>query len=262
MGLLTGKRILITGIASNRSIAYGIARSMYREGAELAFSYQSEKLKFRVKKFAASFNSKIVLPCNVVEDTSIKTLFTNLSSFWQFFDGFVHSIAFVPKNQLEGDYVNVITRDAFSIAHDISVYSFVAMAKFCRNMLNINSSLITMTYLGAERAIPNYNVMGVAKASLEANTRYMANSMGPQGIRVNAISAGPIRTIASSGIKNFKKILFHYESISPLRRLVTIDDIGNTAVFLCSDLSSGITGEIIHVDGGFSTSIMNKLELS
>lgn len=261
MGFLTGKRILITGVASNRSIAYGIAQAMHREGAELAFTYQNEKLKPRVEGFANEFNSSIVLPCDVAEDASIESLFSELAKVWTTFDGFVHSIGYAPTDQLDGDYVNVVTRDGFKIAHDISAYSFVAIAKACRSMLNPNSALLTLSYLGAERAIPNYNVMGLAKASLEANVRYMANAMGPEGVRVNAISAGPIRTLAASGIKDFKKMLSHCEAVTPIRRTVTIEDVGNTAAFLCSNLASGISGEVVHVDGGFSIAAMNELEL-
>lgn len=261
MGFLTGKRILVTGVASNRSIAYGIAKSMHKAGAELAFTYQNDKLKSRVEEFAADFNSKIILPCDVAEDASITNLFVELKKVWPKFDGFVHAIAFAPADQLDGDYVEHVTREGFKIAHDISSYSFVAMAKACRALLNPHSALLTLSYLGAERAIPNYNVMGLAKASLEANVRYMANAMGPEGIRVNAISAGPIRTLAASGIKNFKKMLTHCEQVTPIRRTVTTEDVGNSAAFLCSDLSSGVTGEILHVDGGFSIAAMNELHL-
>ncbi|SNC58760.1 enoyl-ACP reductase FabI [Sodalis endosymbiont of Henestaris halophilus] len=257
MSFLTGKCILVTGIASNRSIAYGIAQALHREGAELALTYQNDKLKPRVEKFANEFNSSIVLPCDVKEDTSIEAMFNILADIWPKFDGFVHAIAYAPREQLNGDYVNTVTREGFAIAHDISAYSFVAMAKVCRPMLNSNSSLVTLTYLGAERAIPNYNVMGLAKACLEANTRYMANAMGPQNVRVNAISAGPIRTLAASGIANFKNMLSSCESVSPIRRAVTIEDVGNTAAFLCSNLSAGITGEVIHVDGGFNIVAIN-----
>ncbi|WP_395479826.1 enoyl-ACP reductase FabI [Candidatus Curculioniphilus buchneri] len=261
MGFLSGKRILITGIASHRSIAYGIAQAMHREGAELAFSYQNDKLKLRVKEFAMNFHSNIILPCDMAQDDSIESLFSKLVNIWPTFDGFVHAVAYVPSKQLDGDYVNAVTREGFVIAHDISSYSFVAMAKASRAILNPNSALLTLTYLGAERAIPNYNVMGLAKASLEANTRYMANAMGKQDIRVNAISAGPIPTLASAGIKNFKKMFSYYKSVIPIRRMVTIQDVGNVAAFLCSDLSAGITGEIIHVDGGFSITTMNELSL-
>ncbi|MEQ4923550.1 enoyl-ACP reductase FabI [Proteus hauseri] len=261
MGFMTGKRILITGVASKLSIAYGIAKAMHDQGAELAFTYQNEKLKPRVEEFAASLDSSIVLECDVAQDDSIAAMYAELAKVWPKYDGFVHSIGFAPADQLDGDYVNAVTREGFKIAHDISAYSFVAMAKASREMLNPNSALLTLTYLGAERAIPNYNVMGLAKASLEANVRYMANAMGPEGIRVNGISAGPIRTLAASGIKDFRKMLSHCESVTPLRRTVTTEDVGNTAAFLCSDLSGGITGEIIHVDGGFSIAAMNELEL-
>ncbi|UDG79521.1 enoyl-ACP reductase FabI [Candidatus Steffania adelgidicola] len=261
MGFLSGRRILVTGIASNRSIAYGIAQAMYRESAELAFTHQNDRLKSRVEGFAANFNSSIVLPCNVAEDSSIAELFKRLGEIWPTFDGFVHAIGYAPRDQLEGDYVNTVTREGFAISHDISAYSFVAMAKASRKMLTPQATLLTLTYLGAERAICNYNVMGLAKASLEANTRYMANAMGQQGVRVNAISAGPIQTLAASGIKNFKKMQARYKLLTPLRRLVTIEDIGNTAAFLCSELSSGITGEVVHVDGGFNITGMSELEL-
>lgn len=259
MGFLSGKRILITGLASKLSIAYGIAKAMHQQGAELAFTYQNDKLKSRVEEFARELNSDITLPCDVAEDDSIQSLFTELSHVWPKFDGFVHSIGFAPADQLEGDYINAVTREGFKIAHDISSYSFVAMAKACRNMLNPQSSLLTLTYLGAERAIPNYNVMGLAKASLEANVRYMASAMGRENIRINAISAGPIRTLAASGIKNFRQMLAICEAATPLRRTVTIEEVGNTAAFLCSNLSSGITGEVLHVDGGFNIATMSEI---
>ena len=261
MGFMTGKRILITGVASKLSIAYGIAKAMRDQGAELAFTYQNDKLKPRVEEFAQSLGSSIVLPCDVAEDESIENLFTELAKVWPKFDGFGHSIGFAPADQLDGDYVDAVNREGFRIAHDISAYSFVAMAKACRSMLNPNSALLTLSYLGAERAIPNYNTMGLAKASLEANVRYMANAMGKETIRVNAVSAGPIRTLAASGIKDFRKMLSHCEAVTPLRRTVTTEDVGNAAAFLCSDLAGGITGEILHVDGGFSIAAMNKLEL-
>ncbi|QLB13496.1 enoyl-[acyl-carrier-protein] reductase [NADH] [Bisgaardia hudsonensis] len=260
MGFLTNKRILIAGVASNRSIAYGIAKAMHREGAELAFTYQNDKLKGRVEQYAAEFDSSIVIPCDVGEDASIEACFQELAKHWDKFDGFVHSIAYAPADQLDGDYVNAVNRDGFRIAHDISSYSFVAMAKAARPMLNEGSALVTLTYLGAERAIPNYNTMGVAKASLEANTRFMAYAMGKDGVRVNAISAGPIRTLAAAGIKNFKKMLAACEANTPIRRTVTIEDVGNTAAFLCSNLASGISGEVVHVDGGFNIVAMSELE--
>lgn len=263
MALLSNKRILITGIANNRSIAYGIAQALYREGAELAFTYYTDKLKLRVQNLSQEFNSDIVLSCDVSIDSSIKELFLQLKKKWLTFDGFIHAIAFAPTTELKGDYVNSVTREGFELAHVISSYSFVNMAKECRNMLNHNASLVTLTYLGATRVVPNYNVMGLAKASLETNMRYMANAMGPEGIRVNAISSGPIRTLASSGITNFKKMLSYCQKHAPMRRNVSIEDIGNVAVFLCSNLSSGVTGEVIYVDGGFnivSNTNINDLE--
>lgn len=261
MSLLKNKRILVTGIANHRSIAYGITQVLYREGAELAFTYYPDKFKNRLQDIATHFSSNnIVLPCDVSDESSIERLFILLKEKWEKFDGFVHAIAFAPADQLQGNYVNNITRTGFEIAHIISSYSFVSMAKACKDMLNINSSLITLTYLGSTKVIPNYNVMGLAKASLEANTRYMANAMGPDNIRVNAISAGPVKTLASSGISNFKKMFSYYQTQSPIRRNVTIEEIGNVAAFLCSNLSSGITGEIIHVDGGFNiTSCINDI---
>lgn len=259
MGFLNQKRILIAGIASQRSIAYGIAKAMHREGAELAFTYQNEKLKPRVEEIAQEFGSNIVIPLDVGSDESLNQCFAELERTWQKFDGFVHSIAFAPADQLDGDYVDGVNREGFRIAHDISSYSFVAMAKACRSMLNEGAGLVTLTYLGAERAIPNYNTMGLAKASLEANTRFMAQSLGKNGVRVNAISAGPIRTLAAAGIKNFKKMLNQCEKVSPIRRTVTIEDVGNVAAFLCSPLAGGISGEVIHVDGGYSIIAMNEL---
>lgn len=251
MSFLAKKRILLTGIISNRSIAWGIAQAMRREGAELALTYQNQKIKSRVDTLAKSLGSNLIFECDVAQDSSIETLFTNLEKHWSKFDGFIHSISFAPRDQLQGDYVDTVTREGFKIAHDISSYSFVAMAKACRHMLNAGSALLTVSYLGAERAIANYNVMGLAKSSLESNVRYMAKSMGAEGIRVNAISAGPIRTLAASGIKDFRKMLEHCESVTPIRRNITIEEVGNTAAFLCSYLSSGISGEVIHVDGGF-----------
>lgn len=260
MGFLSNKRILIAGVASNRSIAYGIAKAMHEAGAELAFTYQNDKLKPRVEEYAKDFGSSIVIPCDVANDQDIENCFAELAKHWEKFDGFVHAIAFAPGDQLDGDYVDAVNREGFKIAHDISSYSFVAMAKAARKMLNPGAGLVTLSYLGAERAIPNYNVMGLAKASLEANVRFMANAMGKEGIRVNAISAGPIRTLAASGIKNFKKMLSHCEAVTPLRRTVTTEDVGKSAAFLCSDLASGVTGEILHVDGGFNIAAMNELD--
>ena len=261
MGFLAGKKLLITGVLSNRSIAYGIAKACHDQGAELAFSYVGERFKDRITEYAADFNSQLVFDCDVSDDAQIDQLFKDLSAHWPTFDGFVHSISFAPREAIAGDFLDGLSRESFKIAHDISAYSFVAMAKACRTMLNPGSALLTLSYLGAERAIPNYNVMGLAKASLEANVRYMANAMGPEGVRVNAITAGPIRTQAASGIKDFRKMLAHCEAVTPIRRTVTIEDVGNSAAFLCSNLSAGISGEVVHVDGGFSIAAMNELEL-
>ncbi len=252
MGFLQSKKILVTGIASNRSIAYGVARAMHREGAELAFTYQNDKLRGRVEKFAEEFGSDICLPLDVGSDDSISTLFEELSSRWDGLDSLVHSIGFAPRDQLEGSFVDAVTREGFLTTHDISAYSFAALAKAAKPMmLGRNASLVTMTYLGAVRTVPNYNVMGVAKAALEATTRYLADSMGPDGIRVNAVSAGPIRTLAASGINNFRSMLAEAEKKTPLRRNVTIDEVGNATAFLCSDLASGITGDVLYVDSGY-----------
>ncbi len=253
MGFLHGKNALIVGLASNRSIAWGIARAMHREGAQLAFTYQNEKLQPRVEKMAADCGSEITLPCDVASDEQIEAVFEHLDDYWDHLDIIVHSVAFAPRTALEGDYLEAVDRDAFRIAHDISSYSFAALAKAGRNMMQgRNGALVTLSYLGAERAVPNYNVMGVAKASLESNMRYMAQSLGPEGIRVNAISAGPIRTLAASGISNFRAMLDRFAETAPLRRNVSIDEVGNAAAFLCSDLALGITGEVLHVDCGYS----------
>jgi len=253
MGFLAGKRVLIVGLLSNRSIAYGIAEAMKREGAELAFTYQMDKVQDRVARLAKELGSSIVLPCDVSEDEQIEALFQQLGQHWDGLDILVHSVAFVPKTALDGDYLDCVTRENFRIAHDVSSYSFAALAKAAQPMMQgRNGSLLTVSYIGAVRTLPNYNVMGLAKASLEANIRYMANSLGPKGIRVNGISAGPIRTLAASGIGDFDKIFGFYEKHAPLRRNVTIEEVGNTAAFLSSDLASGITGEITYVDGGFN----------
>jgi enoyl-[acyl-carrier protein] reductase I len=252
MGFLQDKRILIVGVASNRSIAWGVAKAMHREGAQLAFTYQGDKLKKRVDQIAEQCGSDIVLPLDVTSDEQISAVFEELGKRWDGLDGIVHSVGFAPRDHLEGGYLDNLTREGFALAHDISAYSFAALAKAGLPMMQgRNAALITMTYLGAVRTVPNYNVMGVAKASLEANVRYMADSMGPQGIRVNAVSAGPIRTLAASGIKNFKGMLDEAEKKNPLRRNVTIDEVGNAAAFLCSDLASGITGDVLYVDSGY-----------
>jgi len=261
MGFLTGKKALIVGIASNRSIAYGIAQAMHREGADLAFSYANEKLKPRVEKFAAEFGSDIVIPCDVTIDSDITGLFDALAKRWDTLNALVHSVAFAPREALDGDYLNNLDREGFRVAHDISSYSLAALARAGRSMMqNTNGAIITMSYLGSERALPNYNVMGVAKASLEANVRYLAAALGPEGIRVNSISAGPIKTLASAGIGSFKKILDEVAHNSPLRRNVTINEVGNTGAFLCSDLASGITGENIYVDSGYNIVSMGVLD--
>lgn len=252
MGFLNGKRALITGLISDRSIAYGIASAMKREGASLAFTYQDDKIKDRVAGLAKEFESDLVLPCDVGSDAEIDALFSSLGQHWEGLDAIVHSIAFVPKDALSGNYLDSVTREYFRIAHDISSYSFAALAKAARPMMHgRNGALLTLTYLGAERTVSNYNVMGVAKASLEANVRYMAGSLGPSGTRVNAISAGPIKTLAASGIAGFSKILEHNEQTAPLRRNVTTEEVGNAAAFLLSPLASGITGEVVYVDAGY-----------
>jgi enoyl-[acyl-carrier protein] reductase I len=252
MAFLKGKRALIVGVASNRSIAWGIAQAMHREGAELAFTYQNEKLQSRVEKYAAECNSEITLPCDVADDRQIEDVFNRLDDYWDHVDIIVHSVAYAPRETLEGDYLDSITREGFTIAHEISSYSFAALAKAGLTMMEgRNGALLTLSYLGAERVVPNYNVMGLAKASLEANVRYMAQSLGPDGIRVNGISAGPIKTLAAAGISDFRRMLYIAERSSPMRRNVTIEEVGNAAAFLCSDLASGITGEIMHVDGGY-----------
>ncbi len=253
MGFMQGKRVLIVGLASNRSIAWGIAQAMFREGAELAFTFQNDKLQSRVVEMATECESNITIECDVSNDDHIDNVFKVLGEHWDSLDCIVHSVAFAPRDALDGDYVNATTRDNFRVAHDISSYSFTALAKAGRAMMaGRNGSLLTLTYLGAERAIPNYHVMGVAKASLEANVRYMAVALGAEGIRVNAISAGPIRTLAASGINNFKAMLNKAADTSPLKRNVSIEEVGNAAAFLCSDLASGITGEITYVDCGYN----------
>lgn len=253
MGFLQDKRALITGVASNRSIAFGVAQAMSREGARIALTYQTEKLRSRVEGLGSDCGSELALPLDVANDEQIDAAFKALSNHWEGLDIIVHSIGFAPREQLEGDYVDAVTREGFAIAHDISSYSFAALAKAGRSMMKgRNGSLLTLSYLGAARAVPNYNVMGLAKASLEANVRYLAASLGPEGIRVNAISAGPIRTLAASGIADFRSMLKQVEERSPLRRNVTIEEVGNAAAFLCSDLASGITGEVVFVDTGYN----------
>lgn len=252
MGFLAGKRFLITGVLSNRSIAYGIARACRREGAELAFSYVGERFRDRVAEFAAEFDSTLLFDCDVASDEQIDAMFNQLGETWPEFDGFVHSIGFAPREAIAGDFLDGLSREAFRIAHDISSYSFPAMAKAAAPRLTPKAALLTLSYLGAVRSVPSYNTMGLAKASLEASVRYLAAGLGPKGVRVNGISAGPIKTLAASGIKGFGKILDVVEQNAPLRRNVTIDDVGNVAAFLLSDLAAGITSEITYVDAGFS----------
>ena len=259
MGFLTGKRALIVGVASERSIAWGIAKAMHREGAELAFTYQTDRLKPRVEKYASTVNSDIVLPLDVTDDGQIENVFSQLSNCWNGLDTIVHCVAFAPREELEGTYLDAVTREGFRMAHDISSSSFSALAKAGRGMMSGRAgSLLTLSYIGSIRAMPGYNVMGLAKASLEANVRYMAQSLGPESIRVNAISAGPIRTLAAAGISGFKKMMQYYEKVVPLGRGVTIDEVGNAAAFLCSDLATGITGEIMYVDAGFNMMGMSE----
>ena len=261
MGFLQGKRALITGIASQRSIASGIADAMHREGAELALTYQNERLKSRVESAAASYGSGIVLPLDVADDGQIDACFEELGKHWDGFDILVHCIAFAPREAIEGDFLDGISRENFRIAHDISAFSLAALGKAARPMMKgRNGSILTLSYLGAERALANYNTMGVAKASLEATVRYMAMALGPEGTRVNAISAGPIRTLAASGVANFRKMLNQFEAAAPLRRVVTIEDVGNAAAFLCSDLAAGITGEITYVDAGYNIMGMSGID--
>jgi enoyl-[acyl-carrier protein] reductase I len=253
MGFLAGKRALIVGVASNRSIAWGIAEAMHRQGAELAFTYQTEKLKSRVDTIAEQTGSDIVLPLDVAHDDQIEAVYAALSERWDAYDILVHAVGFAPRDQLAGSYIDVINREGFAVAHDISSYSFAALAKAGRELMRgRQGALLTLSYLGAERSLPNYNVMGLAKASLEANVRYLAQSLGPEGHRVNAISAGPIKTLAAAGIGSFRRILEHVEQVSPLRRTITTEEVGNVAAFLCSDLASGVTGEITYVDSGYN----------
>jgi len=253
MGFLAGKRALIVGVASNKSIAWGIARAMRREGADLALTYQNERLRERVEGLARELDSDRTVPCEVGSDEAIAAVFDALDRYWDGLDIRVHSVAFAPREELQGDYLDNVTREGFKLAHDISAYSFAAFAKHARaRMRGRQGALLTLSYLGAVRALPSYNVMGPAKASLEANVRYMAASLGPEGIRVNAISAGPIRTLAASGIKDLRKFLEYVERNAPLRRNVTIEEVGNVAAFLCSDLASAVTGEITYVDSGFN----------
>jgi enoyl-[acyl-carrier protein] reductase I len=260
MGFLAGKRLLITGVLSNRSIAYGIARACHREGAELAFSYVGERFKDRITEFAAEFGSKLVFECDVGDDAQIERLFAQLGEHWPAFDGFVHAIAFAPREAIAGDFLEGLSREAFRTAHEISAYSFPALAKAALPRLRPGAALLTLSYLGAVRYVPNYNTMGLAKASLESSVRFLAQSVGARGVRVNGISAGPIKTLAASGIKDFGRLLASFAATTPIRRAITIDDVGNTAAFLLSDLAAGISAEIVYVDGGFSQVTLGQPE--
>ena len=260
MGFLSGKKALIVGLASNRSIAYGIAKIFHEQGAELAFTYQNDRLKERVQDMAAEFNSTLTFPCDVANDAEIDNVFTQLKQHWDKLDIVIHSVAFAPADQISGDFIDNVSREGFRIAHDISAYSLVALAKAALPMmLDTQGAILTLSYYGAEKAVPNYNVMGIAKASLEASVRYLAASLGHRGIRVNAVSAGPIRTLAAAGIKDFRKMQTAYAQNTPLKRNITPEEVGNTAAFLCSDLSSGITGEVVHVDAGYHAVSMSDL---
>ena len=260
MGFLANKRILVTGMISSRSIAYGVAQAMRREGAELAFTYQGERVKDRVIEMAREFGSDMIYPCDVSSDTEIEQLFTDLGRKWEKFDGFVHAIAFAPREALDGEFLDGFSREAFRVAHDISSYSFPAMAKAAQPYLNDKASILTLSYLGAVRTMPHYNVMGMAKASLEASVRYLAMELGRKGIRANGISAGPIKTLAAAGIGDFGKLLSYNAKHAPLKRNVTVEEVGNVAAFLCSNLASGVTGEITYVDAGFNTTALGSTE--
>lgn len=253
MGLLEGKRALIVGVASNKSIAWGVAQAMRREGAEIALTYQNDRLRSRVEDFAAELDSEITVQCDVASDDEIQAVFERLDNYWDHFDILVHSVAYAPRETLQGNYLDSVTRDGFRVAHEISSYSFAALGNAARPLMKGRAgAMMTLSYLGAVRTMPSYNVMGLAKASLEANVRYMAENLGPEGIRVNAISAGPIRTLAASGVKDLRKFLTYVEEHAPLRRNVTTDEVGNVAAFLCSDYASAVTGEITYVDCGFN----------
>ena len=260
MSFLSGKKILIVGVANKFSIASGIAKSMSKNGAELFLSYQNERLKNKVMQVGDELNCKNYFECDVSDDKSIESLIKDVKDKWGTLDGIVHAVGFAPSNELDGNYIDVSTREGFAIAHDISVYSFTALAKASRDIMkDRNASLLTLSYLGSQRTLPNYNVIGIAKASLESSTRYLASSLGKSQIRVNAISAGPVKTLAASGVKSFKKMLSYNASRAPLGRNITTDEVGNAAAFLCSDLASGITGEILYVDGGFNITAMGDL---
>lgn len=260
MGFLKNKKILIVGVANKFSIAAGIAEAMHKQGAELILSYQSERLKEKVVQLGETWGCKTFIECDVTNDESIESMMDVIKKEWGLLDGIVHAVGFAPANELDGNYVDVATREGFAIAHDISVYSFTALAKSGKDLMNgRNASLLTLSYLGSQRTLPNYNVMGIAKAALESTTRYLANSMGEDNIRVNAISAGPVKTLAASGIKSFRKMLSYNADRAPLKRNITTEEVGNAAAFLCSDLASGVTGEVLYVDAGFNITAMGDL---
>ena len=254
MGILNGKRALVVGVASNKSIAWGVAQAMAREGAEIALTYQNDRLKPRVEGFAEELGSKLTMQCDVAEDSDIEGVAKTIEKAWgTTLDIMVHSLAYAPREELQGNYLDSVTREGFGVAHEISSYSFAALGKAVRPLMkNGSGAMLTLSYLGAVRTMPSYNVMGLAKASLEANVRYMAENLGPENIRVNAISAGPIRTLAASGVKDLRKFLTYVENNAPLRRNVTTDEVGNVGAFLCSDMASAVTGEITYVDCGFN----------
>ncbi len=260
MGFLQDKKILITGMISSRSIAYGIAGAAKREGATLAFTYQSENVRDRVLKLSKEFGTELLFPCDVTSDQEIEQLFADLGGQWDGLDGMVHSLAYAPREALTGEFLDGLNREVFRIAHEVSSYSFAALAKAALPLMaGRPASLLTLSYLGAVRSIPHYNVMGLAKASLEANVRYLAHNLGPKGIRANGISAGPIKTLAAAGgIADFSKLLAYHAKHAPLRRNTTIEEVGNAAAFLLSDLACGITGEIMYVDGGFNTTALGN----
>ncbi len=254
MGFLQGKRILITGALTSNSIAYGIAQACAREGAELAFTYQDDRIAPRIRKLAAQFGTNLCFRCDVADDRQIEHLFIDLGEHWPQLDGLVHSIGYAPPASLEGDFLESLSREAFRTAHDISSYSFAALAKAAKPLMDgCKGALLTLSYIGASRCAPTYNVMGLAKASLEASVLYLAHSLGKQGIRANAISACPLRTVAATGVEAFEQMLAHQEQTAPLSKEITVQDVGNVAAFLLSDLAGGITGQVVFVDGGFSS---------
>ncbi|HXN10081.1 MAG TPA: enoyl-ACP reductase [Steroidobacteraceae bacterium] len=254
MGILAGKRALIVGVATDRSIAWGIAQCMHAQGAELAFSYANDKFRERVEPLAATLGSRLLMPLDVQSDEQIDRACQRVQQEWGALDILVHAVAFAPREALTGGFTASTSREAFRIAHDVSSYSLTALARGAAPLMAGRAgAMLTLSYLGAVRSVPGYNVMGLAKASLEANVRFLAADLGPRNIRVNAISAGPIKTLAAAGIGGLRRMLAHVAQVAPLRRNVTITDVGNAAAFLCSDMAAAITGEILYVDNGFSS---------